>query len=188
MRWCVTNLRCVAGLIGAGGDRRVAFAGVRCPAADRGAGHRHQLIDVAAGVGRSPPVRRRRVSVPARSGPRIAAIMVCLCVGGVPVQGPDRGVVGGAVWHRGLGGHGRSDDHPRRRWAERVPGAGSGTDRRRRRGAVRRDRAESVEGKLAWVHSATKYALITVHARRGIEAMNAAGMLPSFSGIACRDA
>ncbi len=47
-----------------------------------------------------------------------------------------------------------------------------------------------MEGKLAWVHSAStgKYALITVHARRGIEAMNAAGMLPSFSGIACRDA
>ena len=45
-----------------------------------------------------------------------------------------------------------------------------------------------MEGKLAWVHSATKYALITVHARRGIEAMNAAGVLPNFSGIVCRDA
>jgi transposase len=47
-----------------------------------------------------------------------------------------------------------------------------------------------VAGKLAWVHSAStgKYALITVHARRGREAMDAAGVLPSFAGIAVHDA
>jgi hypothetical protein len=40
------------------------------------------------------------------------------------------------------------------------------------------------------VHSASsgKYALITVHARRGREAMDAAGVLPSFAGIAVHDA
>ncbi len=47
-----------------------------------------------------------------------------------------------------------------------------------------------VEGKLRWVHSAStgKYSLITVHDRRGREAMNAAGVLPAFTGIAVHDA
>jgi hypothetical protein len=47
-----------------------------------------------------------------------------------------------------------------------------------------------VARKLAWVHSASagRYALITVHPRRGREAMDAAGVLPSFRGIAVHDA
>jgi transposase len=47
-----------------------------------------------------------------------------------------------------------------------------------------------VAGKLAWVHStsAGKYVLVTVHPRRGKEAMDAAGVLPAFTGIACHDA
>ena len=45
-------------------------------------------------------------------------------------------------------------------------------------------------GKLAWVHSASagKFALFTVHARRGKDGMKAAGVLPSFAGIAVHDA
>jgi transposase len=45
-------------------------------------------------------------------------------------------------------------------------------------------------GKLAWVHSASsgKYVLVTVHPKRGKEAMDAAGVLPAFTGIACHDA
>jgi transposase len=45
-------------------------------------------------------------------------------------------------------------------------------------------------GKLAWVHSASsgKFMLVTVHEKRGTEAMDAAGILPSFTGIACHDA
>ena len=45
-------------------------------------------------------------------------------------------------------------------------------------------------GKLAWVHSASsgKYVLVTAHAKRGKEGMKAAGVLPSFAGIACHDA
>ena len=45
-------------------------------------------------------------------------------------------------------------------------------------------------GKLAWVHSASrgKFALFTVHARRGRDGMKAAGVLPSFAGIAVHDA
>ena len=47
-----------------------------------------------------------------------------------------------------------------------------------------------VAGKLAWVHSASsgKYVLVTVHQKRGTEGMDAAGILPSSTGIACHDA
>lgn len=47
-----------------------------------------------------------------------------------------------------------------------------------------------VAGKLRWVHSAStgKYSLITVHDRRGTKGMDAAGVLPAFTGIAVHDA
>jgi len=47
-----------------------------------------------------------------------------------------------------------------------------------------------VAGKLHWVHSAStgKYSLITVHAKRGTAAMDAAGVLPVFTGVAVHDA
>jgi transposase len=47
-----------------------------------------------------------------------------------------------------------------------------------------------VAGRLAWVHSASsgKYVLVTVHAKRGRDGMDAAGVLPSFRGTACHDA
>jgi len=47
-----------------------------------------------------------------------------------------------------------------------------------------------VAGKLAWVHSASsgKYVLITVHPRRGRQAMDAAGVLPQFRGVLVHDA
>jgi transposase len=47
-----------------------------------------------------------------------------------------------------------------------------------------------VAGKLAWVHSASagKFVLVTVHPKRGKQAMDAAGVLPAFTGIACHDA
>ena len=44
-----------------------------------------------------------------------------------------------------------------------------------------------VAGRLAWVHSASsgKFVLVTVHGKRGKAGMDAAGVLPSFAGIAC---
>jgi transposase len=47
-----------------------------------------------------------------------------------------------------------------------------------------------VAGTLAWVHSASsgKYPLITAHPKRGRQAMDAAGVLPAFHGIAVHDA
>ncbi len=46
------------------------------------------------------------------------------------------------------------------------------------------------DGKLHWLHSAstTMFTMITCHRRRGREAMNAAGILPEFTGIAVHDA
>jgi transposase len=47
-----------------------------------------------------------------------------------------------------------------------------------------------VEGALAWVHCAQTehYSLLTVHPKRGREAMDAAGVLPGFRGTAVHDA
>jgi transposase len=47
-----------------------------------------------------------------------------------------------------------------------------------------------VAGRLAWVHSASsgKYVLLAVHPRRGREAMDAAGVLPEFTGVLVHDA
>jgi len=47
-----------------------------------------------------------------------------------------------------------------------------------------------VAGRLHWVHSASAgdFALFTVHAKRGKEGMDAAGVLPAFAGIAVHDA
>lgn len=47
-----------------------------------------------------------------------------------------------------------------------------------------------VQGKLRWVHSAStgKYSLIIVHDKRGTAAMDHAGVLPAFTGVAVHDA
>jgi hypothetical protein len=47
-----------------------------------------------------------------------------------------------------------------------------------------------VAGKLAWMHSASTPTdvLLTVHARRGTQGMDAAGVLPVFTGVAVHDA
>jgi len=46
-----------------------------------------------------------------------------------------------------------------------------------------------VDGRLAWVHSAstTTLSLFTAHARRGVAAMDDAGVLPDFGGVAVHD-
>ena len=46
-----------------------------------------------------------------------------------------------------------------------------------------------IDGRLGWIHSASTEALtlLTVHRKRGVEAMLAAGVLPAFRGIAVHD-
>jgi len=77
----------------------------------------------------------------------------------------------------------------------RIAGAVSGCPEAIRRALAAADVAHfdetgfRVAGRLAWVHSASsgKFALITVHPRRGRQAMDAAGVLPAFAGIAVHD-
>lgn len=47
-----------------------------------------------------------------------------------------------------------------------------------------------VQNRLHWMHSASTgtYSLITVHDRRGVAGMDAAGVLPAFTGVAVHDA
>jgi transposase len=46
------------------------------------------------------------------------------------------------------------------------------------------------DGRLAWLHSASTGTdvLLSVHAKRGVAAMDAAGVLPAFTGVAVHDA
>ena len=46
-----------------------------------------------------------------------------------------------------------------------------------------------IDGRLSWIHSASTdtLTLLTAHRKRGVEAMDDAGVLPSFSGVAVHD-
>lgn len=46
-----------------------------------------------------------------------------------------------------------------------------------------------VDGRLAWIHSASTdmLTLLSVHRKRGVEAMDAGGVLPGFTGVAVHD-
>jgi hypothetical protein len=122
-------------------------------------------------------------------GPRIAAIIVYLYIGqflskqrtaqalaelfGIPLSS---GTVAG-ITARAAGRLGRFLEHAR----EQIAGSEvAGFD----------ETGFRVEGRLHWVHCARtgKYTLLTVHAKRGVEAMKAMGVLPSFGGVAVHDA
>ena len=47
----------------------------------------------------------------------------------------------------------------------------------------------NIDGKRRWLHCAsnTQWAHFTPHAKRGVEAMEAAGILPDFKGVLCHD-
>jgi transposase len=46
-----------------------------------------------------------------------------------------------------------------------------------------------IDGRLSWIHSASTdtLTLLTAHRKRGVDAMNDAGVLPTFSGVAVHD-
>jgi transposase-like protein len=129
------------------------------------------------------------VTAPVQYGPRITAIVIYLYVGqflsknrvatalrelfGVPVS---EGAVS-AMTKRAAGGlTGFLDEVGGRIAAAKVAGFD--------------ETGLRVAGKLHWVHCARtdKYTLITVHPKRGREAMNAAGVLSRFAGVAVHDA
>lgn len=129
------------------------------------------------------------VDAPVQYGPRIAAIIVYLYVGqflskkptaqalselfGTPVSG---GTIASITRRAAAGLDG---------FRELVRGAITAAE------VVHFDETGlRVAGRLRWVHSAStsKYALIWVHDKRGRVAMDTAGVLPAFTGIAVHDA
>ncbi len=150
----------------------------------------HQLIERRCGcgvvtAGQAP----QGVSAPVQYGPRAGAVMVYLYAGqflsksrtaaalaelfGTPVS---PGTVA-SVTARAAGELGGFTELVRGRIADAQVAHFDETGLR-------------VQGKLHWVHSAStgKYSLITVHPKRGREAMNSAGVLPEFTGVAVHDA
>jgi transposase len=150
----------------------------------------HQLVARRCSCGAvTRPAAPDGVAAPVSYGPRIAALIVYLYVGqflskkrtaqaiaelfGVPVS---EGTVAAAT----------------RRAAEDLDVF---TDQVRHRIAAAElahfdETGFRVDGRLAWLHSASTsaYSLLTVHRRRGTEAMTAAGVLPAFTGTAVHDA
>jgi transposase len=150
----------------------------------------HQLVSKRCGCGTvTRPVEPAGVGAPVQYGPRIAALIVYLYVGqflskartaqalsevfGTPVSG---GTVAAAT-ARAAGG---LDD-----FLAAVRARIAGADL-----AHFDETGLRVDGRLAWLHSAStsQYSLLTVHRRRGVEAMNSAGVLPDFTGVAVHDA
>ena len=150
----------------------------------------HQLIERECSCGhRTRGVAPAGAEAPVQYGPRIAAIIIYLYTGqflsekrtaqalaelfGVPLS---QGTVA-AVTARAAGRLGGFLERARE---EIAASAVAGFD----------ETGFRVAGKLHWVHCARtgKYTLLTVHARRGTQAMEAMGVLPSFAGVAVHDA
>jgi hypothetical protein len=150
----------------------------------------HQLIERECGCGqRTRGAAPEGAEAPAQYGPRVAAIIVYLYAGqflskdrtaqalaelfGIPLSS---GTVA-AITARAAGRLGGFLEHVRGQLAGSEVAGFDETGFR-------------VEGRLHWVHCARtgKYTLLTVHARRGTEAMKAMGVLPWFTGVAVHDA
>lgn len=152
----------------------------------------HQLVDRRCGCGTvTGAAAPDGVAAPVQYGPRIAAVIVYLYVGqflskartahalgelfGVPVSA---GTVAEMTRRAGAGVQGSGFlDLVRQRLAAAPVAHFDETGFR-------------VAGTLHWVHSAStaKYSLITCHPKRGVAAMDDAGVLPGFTGTAVHDA
>jgi transposase len=150
----------------------------------------HQLIERECGCGhRTRAAAPRGAGAPVQYGPRIAAVILYLYTGqflsrqrtaqalaelfGIPLS---PGTVA-AITARAAGKLDRFLEQVR----ENITAGGvAGFD----------ETGFRVAGRLHWVHCARtgKYTLLMVHQRRGAQAMDATGILPSFTGIAVHDA
>jgi transposase len=150
----------------------------------------HQLIERECCCGhRTKGMAPAGAEGPVQYGPRIAAIIVYLYLGqflskertaqalaelfGIPVSS---GTVA-AVTARAAGRLGGFLERVR----DNIAAAGvAGFD----------ETGLRVDGRLRWVHCARtgKYTLLMVHPKRGRQAMEAMGVLPSFAGVAVHDA
>jgi transposase len=150
----------------------------------------HQLIERECGCGhRTKAAAPAGAEGPVQYGPRIAAVIVYLYAG--QFLSKDRTAVAlaelfgipcssGTVAALTARAAGRLDgflDHVRGQIAVSDVAGFDETGLR-------------VAGRLAWVHCARtgKYTLLTVHAKRGRQAMEAMGILPRFAGVAVHDA
>src|SRR5260221_6817111 len=150
----------------------------------------HQLIERECACGhRTKAAAPAGAKAPVQYGPRIAAVIIYLYVGqflskkrtaqalaelfGVPLSS---GSVA-ALTARAAGELGGFLERAREQIAASAVAGFDETGFR-------------VDGKLAWVHCArtSKYTLLMAHPRRGRQAMEAMGVLPSFTGAAVHDA
>ena len=150
----------------------------------------HQLIERECGCGhRTRAAAPPGAEGPVQYGPRVAAVIVYLYIGqfllknrtaqalaelfGVPLSS---GTVA-ALTARAAGRLGEFLEDARDQIAASDVAGFDETGFR-------------VQGRLHWVHCARtgKYTLLMVHPKRGIEAMEAMGVLASFTGIAVHDA
>jgi transposase len=150
----------------------------------------HQLIERRCACGhRTRAAAPDGVDAPVQYGPRIAAIIVYLYAGqflskkrtaqalaelfGIPLSS-------GTVAALTARAAGRLDGFLEKIRARIAAADVAGFD----------ETGLRVEGRLRWVHCARtgKYTLVFCHPRRGAEAMNAMGVLPSFGGVAVHDA
>jgi transposase len=150
----------------------------------------HQLIERECACGhRTKAAAPAGAEAPVQYGLRIAAVIVYLYIGqflsknrtaqalaeltGVPLSS---GTVA-ALTARAAGRLGGFLEHAR----EQIAGSDvAGFD----------ETGFRVDGRLHWVHCARtgKYTLLMVHPRRGKQAIEAMGVLPSFGGVAVHDA
>jgi transposase len=150
----------------------------------------HQLIERECGCGhRTQGTAPPGAQAPVQYGPRIAAIIVYLYAGqflskqrtalaladlfGIPLSS---GTVAGLTARAAGQLDGFLEHVCEQIAASDVAGFGETGFR--------------VEGRLAWVHCARtgKYTLLMAHPKRGTEAMEAMGILLSFTGVAIHDA
>jgi transposase len=150
----------------------------------------HQLIERQCGCGhRTRGAAPAGADAPVQYGPRIAAVVIYLYIGqflskkrtaqalaelfGIPLSpGTVAGITARAA--------GKLDG-----FMERVRGNIAASDV-----AGFDETGFRVAGRLHWVHCARtgKYTLLMVHPRRGRKAMEAMGILASFTGVAVHDA
>jgi transposase len=150
----------------------------------------HQLIERECGCGhRTKAAAPAGTQAPVQYGPRIAAIIVYLYIGqflskkrtaqalaelfGIPLSS-------GTVAALTARAAGKLDGFLECVRENITASAVAGFD----------ETGFRVDGRLAWVHCARtgKYTLLMVHPRRGIEAIEAMGVLPGFAGVAVHDA
>jgi transposase len=178
--------RCLAGRPQVGRERRQVF---ELPEIELSVTE-HQLVARRCGCGQvTKALAPAHVAAPVQYGPRVGALAVALWHGQFLAKARVAQIMGevfgasmapgtvAALATRAAQNLGEFTDQVRELIAA-APVAGFD------------ETGFRVEGALAWVHAAqtSRFSLLTVHPRRGTLAMDAMGILPSFTGVAVHDA